>query len=398
MSKFNRRDLMVGAGGLVTSLLVRRTVAEAGGSSHPAGAGGARRGGEGHLLRRDAQRPVSLDGERQGSGLAAVPQGAEARTRARCSTRFPGRAALLARLQQLSGDTAVTRRGGRAPAASCSFEQRPVGADNFKLFVQEGRHRPRAHPTRPSRATPRATCPWTGGPPHRMARSVVYGLSKDGSEDSIAAHPHRGRRRDLPEQIPNTETAHPQWLDDGSGFFYNQLTGRVDTPERYLDSQARFHRLGTDPDRRPDPDEARPRCAECSSSASRCRSLRPSKARTTRCCCCRTCAARCASSSPRWPMPWPTRRTGWRSRDFADEVTSAEIDGETLYLLHNKAHPRGRVLQGVGPRPGLEAATEAVPTEQWVHRGPAPGRATGCTCGCSMAASRGSSAWRATDT
>jgi len=46
--------------------------------------------------------------------------------------------------------------------------------------------------------------------------------------------------RDLPERIANTEAADPQWLDDGSGFFYNQLTGTVDTPERYLDSQARF--------------------------------------------------------------------------------------------------------------------------------------------------------------
>ena len=76
---------------------------------------------------------------------------------------------------------------------------------------------------------------------------MVYGLSKDGSEDSILHILTVADGKDLPEQIPNTEAAHPQWLDDGSGFFYNQLTGKVDTPERYLDSQARFHRLGTDP-------------------------------------------------------------------------------------------------------------------------------------------------------
>src|SRR5256885_13299383 len=33
--------------------------------------------------------------------------------------------------------------------------------------------------------------------------------------------------------------------DGGSGFFYNQLTGAVDTPERYLDSQARLDRKST---------------------------------------------------------------------------------------------------------------------------------------------------------
>ena len=76
---------------------------------------------------------------------------------------------------------------------------------------------------------------------------MVYGLSKDGSEDSILHILTVADGKDLPEQIPNTEAAHPQWLEDSSGFFYNQLTGRVDTPERYLDSQARFHRLGTEP-------------------------------------------------------------------------------------------------------------------------------------------------------
>jgi hypothetical protein len=31
-----------------------------------------------------------------------------------------------------------------------------------------------------------------------------------------------------------------------SAFSATQLTGKIRTPERYLDSQARFHRLGTD--------------------------------------------------------------------------------------------------------------------------------------------------------
>src|SRR5205814_6728153 len=53
--------------------------------------------------------------------------------------------------------------------------------------------------------------------------------------------------KELAEQIANTEAANPESLDDGSGFFYNQLTGKVGTPERFLDSQARFHRLGADP-------------------------------------------------------------------------------------------------------------------------------------------------------
>ncbi len=88
---------------------------------------------------------------------------------------------------------------------------------------------------------------------------VVYGLSKDGSEDSLLHVLTVADGKDLPETIPNTEGANPQWLDDGSGFFYNQLTGAVGTPERYLDSQARFHRLGHGSQVRSHPDEARTR-------------------------------------------------------------------------------------------------------------------------------------------
>ena len=50
---------------------------------------------------------------------------------------LPGRDALLKRIQQSAGDiaapAAVQRAGGRL-----FFEQRPAGADNFKLFVREG--------------------------------------------------------------------------------------------------------------------------------------------------------------------------------------------------------------------------------------------------------------------
>ena len=69
--------------------------------------------------------------------VAAVPQGPE-RARARGARRaFRDATALLKRIQQLSGDTALTRRVQRA-GERLFFEQRPVGADNFKLFVQDG--------------------------------------------------------------------------------------------------------------------------------------------------------------------------------------------------------------------------------------------------------------------
>ena len=42
--------------------------------------------------------------------------------------------------------------------------------------------------------------------------------------------------------------------------------------------------------------------------------------------------------------------------DFDDEVTDSEIDGETLYLLANKEHPRGR-CSSLRRAPPLAAAT-----------------------------------------
>ena len=158
---------------------------------------------------------------------------------------LPGRDRLKRRIAQLSGDAASTRSAQRA-GGRLFYQQRPVGADNYKLFVREhGDDRVLIDPTLLSGAGGHMSLDWWE--PSPSGAHVVYGLSKDGSEDSVLHVLSVADGHDLPERIPNTENASPAWLDDGSGFFYNQLTGAVDTPERYLDSQARFHRLGADP-------------------------------------------------------------------------------------------------------------------------------------------------------
>ncbi len=158
---------------------------------------------------------------------------------------IPGREALLARIRELTGDTAITSKVQRA-GGRLFFQQRPSGADNYKLFVRDaGGDRVLVDPTTLSGATGHVSLDWWSASPD--GSHVVYGLSKDGSEDSLLHVLTVADGKDLADRIANTEAANPQWLDDGSGFFYNQLTGKVDTPERYLDSQARFHRLGADP-------------------------------------------------------------------------------------------------------------------------------------------------------
>src|SRR5204863_9758630 len=123
-------------------------------------------------------------------------------------------------------------------------EQRPAGAENFKLFVKErGVTRVLIDPTLLGTATSHLSLDWWEPSPD--GAHVVYGLSKDGSEDSVLHVLSVADGRDLPERIANTEAASPAWLDDGTGFFYNQLTGAVDSSGRYFDSESSFSRLGS---------------------------------------------------------------------------------------------------------------------------------------------------------
>jgi prolyl oligopeptidase len=273
--------------------------------------------------------------------------------------RIPGRDALLKRVQQLSGDTVATREVQRA-GGKLFFEQRPLGADNFKLFVREhGQTRALVDPTALSQAgAGHLSLDWWSASPD--GSRLVYGLSKDGSEDSVLHVMRVADGHDLPDQIPGTENATPQWLDDGSGFFYNQLTGAVGTPERYLDSLARFHRIGTDPASDPiimkrglTPTVTFERIQSPyiqTFHGSRHAMLVLGDVRREK----RLLIAPLAdvlANKARW-----TAIAG-----FEDEVTDVEINRETIYLLANKDAPRGRILRTSVQAPTLGAAKEVVP-------------------------------------
>jgi prolyl oligopeptidase len=292
-------------------------------------------------------------------------KGQDAHTRAVLAT-IPGRERLLQRIQQLSGDAASTRLARRA-GTKLFFEQRPAGADNFKLFVrQQGVDRVLIDPTVPSDTSGHLSLDWWEPSPD--GTHVVYGLSKDGSEDSLLHVLRVEDGRDLPERIANTQSANPQWLDDGSGFFYNQLTGAVDTPERYLDSQARFHRLGTDPAGDP---ILMKRGLDANVQYERIqlpviRTFFGSKHALLTLNDVRkefrvliAPVADAAANRARWvPVA-----------GFEDEVTEVELEGDTLWLLANRDHPRGRILRSSASAPAVAAATEVVAEGQVVIEG-----------------------------
>ena len=367
MSQINRRHLLACAAGAFAAMLARRSRAD--GLSAGTAAVGASTAAAippapvarvavvtdsyfGETL-RDPYRWMENDHDPE---WLPFLKGENAHTRAVLAL-IPGRDRLLEHIEQLSGDAALTRRVHRA-GGRLFIEQRPAGADNYRLFVEEhGVRRVLVDPTALSTATSHQSLDWWHPSPD--GAHVVYGLSKDGSEDSVLHILKVADGSDLPERIANTEAANPAWLDDGSGFFYNQLTGKVDTPERYLDSQARFHRLGTNPESDPvlmkrglDPKVQYERIQGPSIATfhgSHHALLVLSDVRSE----VRLLIAPVADAV--------ANRAHWTAvAEFADEVTGAEIDGETLYLIANKGHPRGRILRTAVTAPSIAGASEVV--------------------------------------
>jgi prolyl oligopeptidase len=279
---------------------------------------------------------------------------------------LPLRSELLGRMQQLSADITATsniqRAGGRV-----FYQQRPSGGNNFKLFVLEnGKSRLLVDPTALDTATGHVSLDWWRASPD--GSKLVYGLSKDGSEDSVLQIMEVASGAILPERIADTQNAEPNWLDDGSGFFYNQLTGKVGTPERYLDARARFHRLGDDPARDPilmarglDPAvkfEKIQAPVILTEQHSRHALLMLSDVRSEK----RLLVAPLKDvlkGKPHWkPVA-----------DFSDEVTDFDLHGDELYLLANRGHPRGRILKVKAQSPSLATAKEVVPESKLVIQG-----------------------------
>ncbi|HTL91584.1 MAG TPA: hypothetical protein VL176_04520, partial [Steroidobacteraceae bacterium] len=356
MRGLNRRDLLMGLGSLYAGLISRRAAAALSAKIPPAPVARVAVVKDSYFGETLSDPYRWMENDKDPEWLPFL-RGQNAHARAVLDA-IPGRSQLLKRIAELSGDAASTRSAQRA-GGQLFFEQRPVGADNFRLYVRhDGVDRVLIDPTQLSDANGHMSLDWWEPSPD--GAHVVYGLSRDGSEDSVLHVLRVADGRDLPERIANTEAAHPQWLDDGSGFFYNQLMGAVDTPERYLDSQARFHRLGSDPAGDP---ILMKRGLDANVPYERIqvpviRTFYGSKHALLMLADVRTefrvliaPLADAVANRARWvPVA-----------GFEDEITDVEIDGGTLWLLANRGHPRGRILRTAVGSPAVAGATEVVP-------------------------------------
>jgi len=158
----------------------------------------------------------------------------------------PGQAALRKRVSELSGELSVTRKAVAA-MSRLFFEQLPLGAQNYKLFVREDGRATRTlvDPTALTIAGKHVSLDWWE--PDPRGRLVAYGLSPAGSEASTGQVMEVSTGNVLEERIPNIDYGITGWLSDGSGFFYIQFTGERGTPTFYWDSVVKLHRIGTDP-------------------------------------------------------------------------------------------------------------------------------------------------------
>jgi len=366
VKRINRRDLVVGAGGVCAALLTRRGDTHGGGAAAIPPAPVARvEVVKDNYFGETLSDPYRwMENDKDADWLPFL-KGQNAHTHALLE-RIPGRAQLLKRIQQLSGDAALTRVARRS-GGKLFFEQRPAGADSYKLFVREaGIDRVLIDPTALNAGGGHLSLDWWRPAPN--GAHIVYGLSRDGSENSVLHIMNVANGRDLAEQIPDTENARPSWLDNGTGFFYNQLTGTAHTPARYLDSQARFHLLGADPASDPilmkrglDPqvqfDRIQTPNIYCELGSDHALLLLSDVRQESRILV--APLAEVLAGNARWTAV----------ADFADEVTAVAIDADTLLLLANKGHARGRILTTPVASPSLASAVETLPEGERVIAG-----------------------------
>ena len=271
---------------------------------------------------------------------------------------LPKRDELLKRIQQLSGDIASPAEVQKA-GARLFYQQRPVGSNNYKLFVREGsKDRVLVDPTKLDTKTSHVSLDWWRASPD--GSKLVYGLSKDGSEDSVLHIMDVRSGTVLKERIADTQGASPSWLADSSGFFYNQLTGKVNTPERFLDSQARFHKLGANPAKDP---ILMKRGLDAAIQYEKIQAPLVIASAQSNIAVLILTDVRQEKRLYTAPLQDVLRgKAKWRqAADFADEVTDFVVQGDDLYLLSNHKHPRGRLLKTSASAPSLATAQEAVP-------------------------------------
>ncbi len=159
----------------------------------------------------------------------------------------PGRADLHRRLDQLLAIGAISVP---TPARGRYFYQRRDGRQNQPvLYLREGVHGEDRAVIDPNALDDGGTVALDWYYPSDDGRLLAYGLSENGSEESVLQVLEVDSGTLLGDRIPHTRAADLAWLPDGTGFYYTRYpaAGQAPAGEEHYHRAIRFHRLGSDP-------------------------------------------------------------------------------------------------------------------------------------------------------
>jgi prolyl oligopeptidase len=159
----------------------------------------------------------------------------------------PSRGAIRRRLEQLLSIGAIS---APTPARGWYFYQRREGTQNQPvLYVRKGREGADRVLLDPNQLDAEGTTALDWYFPSDDGELLAYGLSENGSEESVLRVLRTATGETLPDEIPDTRACDLAWLPDGTGFYYTRYPREGDVPEeeRQYHRAVYFHRLGTAP-------------------------------------------------------------------------------------------------------------------------------------------------------
>ena len=161
----------------------------------------------------------------------------------------PARAVIRSRLDQLLAIGAIS-----VPVPACGhyFYQRRDGRQNQPvLYVRDGADGADRVLVDPNLLDAGGTVALDWYYPSEDGKLLAYGLSEDGSEQSVLHLLDVGTGQPLPDRILRTRSADLAWLPDGSGFYYTRYPapGEVPEGEEHYHRSIFLHLIGADPSR-----------------------------------------------------------------------------------------------------------------------------------------------------
>ncbi len=159
----------------------------------------------------------------------------------------PGRGELHRRLDQLLAIGAISVP---TPARGRYFYQRRDGRQNQPvLYVRQGVHGEDRAAIDPNALDRTGAIALDWYYPSDDGHLLAYGLSENGSEQSVLQVLDVDTGAILGDRIPHTRAADLAWLPGGTEFYYTRYPapGEVPEGEEHYHRAIRFHRLGSDP-------------------------------------------------------------------------------------------------------------------------------------------------------